>query len=235
MAIERSAPLLSRVKSWQLVGLGISGWITFYSMALLTWGGSSNLIGNTRGGCFAITMTLAGMEAKRYRKGGSNPYGSVPADSMDWLDGTTTQQLNQTIAKVIRGHSFKTEIPHPLESKMGFGVRAVKEGRTVVFETARWTDPVIDLPHVQLTEANRKQILADLAVIVGSGTPDEESQKFVQAHQLQLLAGNDLKNLLASEKATSRALAEKASAPPQPEIPDHGPGGELGGELGQVS
>jgi hypothetical protein len=199
-----SAPLLSRVKSWQLVGLGIAGWLTFYSMALITWSGAwsgcSNLVGNTRGGCFAITMTLAGLEAKRYRRGGVTMGASASADPLDWVNGISTQQLNLTLARAIRGYSFKTEIPHPLESKMGFGVRAVKEGRTVVFETARWTEPVIDLPHVQSTEASRKEILADLAVIVSAGRPDEESQQFVHKHPLQLLVGDELKSLIEKHK-----------------------------------
>ena len=54
-----SAPFLSRVKSWQLIGLGISGWCTLYSVAMITWGASSFKIGNAQGGCFAATMALA--------------------------------------------------------------------------------------------------------------------------------------------------------------------------------
>jgi hypothetical protein len=211
MEVHPSAPLLSRVKSWQLVGLGIAGWLTFYSMALITWSGAwsgcSNLVGNARGGCFAITMTLAGLETKRYRRGGATLGISGAVDPLEWVNGISTQQLNMTLAKVIRGYSFKTEIPHPLESKMGFGVRAVKEGRTVVFETARWTEPVIDLPHVQSTEASRREILADLAVIVCAGKPDEESQKFVHKHSLQFLVGDELKSLIEKQK------------PPTPEPP----------------
>lgn len=195
-----SAPLLSRVKSWQLIGLGISGWLTLYSIALLTWGASSNLIGHAQGGCFAVTMTLAGLEAKRYRRG-------VPMQTvLDWVNGTTTDDLNQTIANVIRRQHFSTEKPHLLEAEMGFGVRAVKDGRTIVFETGRWKEPVVDLPHVQSTEANRREILADLAIIVSAGAPDEESKKFVDAHPLQLLAGNELKSLLKAEKTSASKI-----------------------------
>lgn len=199
MTIRTTAPLLSRVKFWQLVGLGISGWAALYSVAILSWGASSNVIGHAQGGCFAVTMTLAGLEARRYRKGGS-----ISSDPFDWANGTTTEQLNLTIAHVIRRQDFKTEMPHPTESRMGFGVRAVKRGRTFVFETARWREPVIDLNHVQSTEENRKVILADLAIIVGAGTADEETQQFVKSHSLQLLVGKDLKNVLDAEQLSKR-------------------------------
>src|ERR1035438_4416181 len=62
MEVRNSAPLLSQVKSWQLVGLGITGWVTLYSAAIITWGTSSTIVGNTQGGFFAITMCLASLE-----------------------------------------------------------------------------------------------------------------------------------------------------------------------------
>jgi hypothetical protein len=196
MEASVSAPvLLSRIKSWQFVGLGISGWITLYSVAILTWGASSNLIGNAQGGCFATTMTLAGLEASRFKRGGS-----IPVDALQWVEGIPTEHLNQTLTRVMQNQEYQIEASQGLEIEMGFGLRAVKAGRTVVFETGRWKEPVIDLPHAQTTDGNRKRVRADLAVLVGAGTPDEAVQIFVKTHPLQLLAGQELKKLIAAER-----------------------------------
>jgi hypothetical protein len=189
------APLLRRVKSWQLVGLGISGWVTLYSVAIITWGTGSNIIGNAQGGCFAITMTLASLEARRFKTGSPTAPGQLT-----WVGDLTTEQLNQTLKQFMQKQEFRVEAAHATEAQMGFGVRAVGAGRTLVFETAQWKEPVIDLPHVQTTEENRKKVMADLAVIVGVGLPREDAGAFVKSHPLQLLTGNALKNLLAAEK-----------------------------------
>ena len=63
-----SAPLLHRVKSWQLIGLGLTGWATLYSIALINWAACGTIIGNTQGSCFAATMSLASLEARRLKK-----------------------------------------------------------------------------------------------------------------------------------------------------------------------
>jgi len=190
MHATASAPLLTRVKSWQLVGLGLTGWCTLYSIALLTWGPCSLLVGNAQGGCFAASMTLAGFEARRYKKG--------PAVTVDPFTGVTVLQINQAITRAAQKHSFRIEPLHRTELSMGFGVRAVSAGRTLVFETSRWQEPVIDLVRVQGTEENRKKVFADMAVIVGSGTPDENALAFVVMHPIQFLTGEELREMLAA-------------------------------------
>lgn len=194
-----SAPLLSRIKSWQLVGLGISGWIALYSVAILTWGAGSNLIGNTQGGCFAITMTLAGLEARRLKKKDSSP-----ADSLQWISGITTEEVNQTIVQFVKRQAFRVEKSHQSEASMGFAVRAVKAGRTFVFETSRWKEPVIYLPHAKTTEENRKKVLADLAIIVGAGKADDDVKIFVENHSVQLLIETDFKKMMNERPANKK-------------------------------
>jgi hypothetical protein len=191
-----SAPLLTRVKSWQLVGLGLTGWCTLYSIALLTCGPGSLVIGNAQGGCFAISLTLAGVEARRHRKT------AVPV--VDPLNGLTIIQLNQTIVRAAQKHAFRIEPLHRTEMQLGFGVRVVSAGRTLVFETSRWQEPVIDLVRVQGTEENRKKVYADLAVIVGKGRPDENALAFVQKHPVQFLTGKELEEMVAADKATAK-------------------------------
>lgn len=208
MEASVSAPLLSRIKSWQFVGLGISGWVTLYSVAIITWGASSTIIGHAQGGCFATTMTLAGLEASRFRRGNS-----VPANPLQWIEGIPTEQLNQTLTRVMAKQEYRIETTNALDIEMGFGVRAVKAGRTVVFETANWKEPVIDLPHAQSTEGNRIIVRADLAVLVGAGTPDEETRIFAKSHPLQLLAGQELKNMIAAETPPVNKT-ENVSVPP---------------------
>ena len=195
-----SAPLLSRVKSWQLVGLGLSGWCTLYSVALLTWGNSSLLIGNAQGGCFAATMTLAGLDARRYRTGSGTFTGTG-----NWINGLPTEQLNQTLTQILQRQEYYIESPLLVEKEMGFGVRAVKSGRTVVFETARWQEPIINLAHTQTTEENRKKILADIAYIVSRGLPNEEARIFAQSHPIRFLGRRELMEKFAAEKAAAAA------------------------------
>lgn len=195
MAVKISTPLLGRVKSWQLVALGIAGWCTLYSVALLAWGNSSNLIGNTQGGCFAATMTLASLEARRHKKRGSQP-----ADLLQWAGAISTGQLNQILARTMGKQEFRVEPCQRLETELGFGLRVINSGRTMVIETARWKEPVIRLGHAQATEANRKTINADLAVIVGIGTPDEATRTFVKTCPVRLLVGDELKELVDAEK-----------------------------------
>jgi len=202
-----SAPLLSRIKSWQLVGLGISGWVTLYSAAIITWGASSNIVGNAQGGCFATTMTLAGLEASRFKRGDS-----IPADPLQWVHGFPTELFNQTLTQVMQKQEYAIENSTELEIELGFGVRAVKAGRTVVFETSRWKEPVIDLSHALTTESNRKRVRADVAVLVGVGTPDDQTRTFAKSHPLQLLAGQKLKHLIAAEKPPVPKL-ENGSSP----------------------
>jgi hypothetical protein len=192
-----SAPLLSRIKSWQLVGLGLSGWCTLYSVAILTWGASSAVIGNAQGGCFAATMTLAGLETRRYRKV------STP-DFLSWTSGVPTEHLNQTIASAMRKREFRIEADQKNDAALGFGVRAVNSGRTLVFETGRWQEPVIDLEHAQTTEANRRKASADLAIIVGTGKPDPAAKQFVQTVPVQFLVGRELEILLKSEEPAEK-------------------------------
>lgn len=196
-----SAPLLSRVKSWQLVGLGLSGWFTLYSIAIITWGASSSLIGNTQGGCFAATMTLASIETRRHRKGVSAPPGSL-----EWAGTIPTEHLNQTIAQAMRQQGFHIEAGHATGIEMGFGVRVVNAGRTMVFETGRWQEPVIDLRHAEATEENRKKVYADLAIIVGAGKPDEAARTFVRTRPLKFLVGKELKNLFKREKPPAKKV-----------------------------
>jgi hypothetical protein len=194
MEANFSAPLLSRIKSWQLVCLGVSGWVTLYSAAIISWGASSFVVGNAQGGCFATTMTLAGLEVRRYQKGSS-----IPMDPLQWAGGITTEQLNQTLAENLKRQEVRVEAPHPIEADMGFGLRAIKAGRTLVFETGRWKEPVIDLLHAKTTEENRDKIRADLAIIVGAGTPDEDTKLFVNTHKVKLLVGKELKDMFPDE------------------------------------
>ncbi len=189
-----SAPLLSRVKSWQLVGLGISGWITIYSVAILTWGASSTLVGNTQGGCFALTMTLAGWESKRFKL--------PPIDPLQWTHNLSTEAINQALTQFQLAQECLVEKLHPSEVELGFGVRSINTGRAIVFETSRWQEPVIDLQHAQTTEENRKKVLAYRAVIVSAGQPDLAAKQFVKNHPLQLIVGQDLKNLLPPAQPT---------------------------------
>jgi hypothetical protein len=193
-----SAPLLSRVKAWQLIGLGISGWCTLYSVAILTWGASSFFIGNAQGGCFAATMALAGVEAKRHKK-----VMIKPVESLEWTGAITTEYLNQSITAILRTREFVIEASKPSEKEMGFGVRGVNSGRTVVFETARWKEPLIDLQHVRNTEENRRNVCANHAVIVSVGSPDEEARAFVQNCPIEFFGGDQLKEMLAGEKPDS--------------------------------
>jgi len=199
MEVKVCAPLLSRVKSWQLVALGISGWCTLYSVAILAWGTSSNLIGNMQGGCFAATMTLASVEANRHKK--RRP---APIDPLQWVSSVSTGELNQILARTMEKREFRVEACHRLETEMGFGLRAINSGRTMVFETARWQEPVIDLRHAQTTEANRKSMFADLAIIVGIGKPDEEVRSFVQTCAVKLLVGKELTALVAADKRAAQ-------------------------------
>jgi hypothetical protein len=189
-----SAPLLSRVKSWQLVGLGISGWCTLYSVAIITSGAGNALIGNAQGGCFAATMTLAGCEARRFKRSTA-----TPVDPLQWVTSVSTEQINQTITQSLKKNELRVEPCQPMEKELGFGVRAVNAGRTLVFETSRWKNPVIDLAHAQTTEENRKKVSAHQAVIVGAGTPDEDARMFAKTHPVNFLAGKELKQLLIKE------------------------------------
>ena len=169
METYASAPLLSRIKSWQLIGLGISGWFTLYSAALITWsawGARSVAIGNAQGGCFAATMALASVEARRYRKTAPSP-----EDPLQWGSGISTEHLNLAIEQTMLQREFRVEPCHELETKLGFSVRAINAGRSIVFETARWKEPVIDMLHAQVTEENRTKVSAARAVIVGAVIP----------------------------------------------------------------
>lgn len=199
MDAQISAPLLSRVKSWQLIGLGVSGWCTLYSVAIITWGASSNLIGNTQGGAFAATMTLASFEAKRHQKGGAPIF-----NSLQWINSIPTEHLNQTIAQAMRKQEFRIETSSVTETEMGFGVRAVNAGRTMVFETGRWKEPVIDLRHAQSTEENRKKVFADLAIIVSAGKPDDDAKNFIRTQPIRFLIGKKLKSLLRDDNLPSK-------------------------------
>ena len=205
-----SAPLLSRVKSWQLIGLGLSGWCTLYSVAVITWGASSVTIGNAQGGCFAITMTLAGFETRRYKK--AIP---IPEDPLQWIGGVSTEQLTQTIAQTMQSREFRVEPCQALETELGFGVRAINAGRTMVFETNRWKEPVIDEFHAQTTEENRKKVSAARAIIVGAGKPDEGALTFAKTHAISFLAGKELKDMFTVVKP----MDEKAGTAPRPKTP----------------
>ena len=206
MEANFSAPLLSRTKSWPLVCLGISGWVTLYSVAIISWGASSCVIGNTQGGCFAAAMTLAGLEVRRFQKGSS-----TPMDPLQWVGGITTEQLNLTLAQNLRKQELLVEAPHPIEADLGFGLRAVKAGRTLAFETGRWKEPVIDLLHAKTTEENRSKIRADVAIIVGAGKPDEDTQAFVNTHKVTLLVGKELRDMFPDEKPPDKNLESKPS------------------------
>jgi hypothetical protein len=209
MAVITPAPLLSRIKSWQLVWLGISGWIALYSVAILSWGGCSFLVGNSQGGCFATAMTLAGVEARRFQR-----KNMIPLDPLQWTGSISTEQLNQAVAESLRKQELMVEGLHPYEISLGFGLRAVKAGRTFVFETARWREPVIDLLHAQTTEENRTKVRADIAIIVSAGKPDQETQVFVKSHPVKLLAGKELRAVFPEEKPQ-----EKPSEPkPDPKL-----------------
>ncbi|HTL72175.1 MAG TPA: hypothetical protein VL863_02640 [bacterium] len=187
----KTAPILSRVKSWQLVGLGISGWVALYSAAVISWGASSLIVGNAQGGCFAVTMTLAGLEARRFQKPAF-----AAADPLQWTGAFTIEEVNQAIAKTLKSQDVRVESPHPLEAQMGFGVRAINGGRTLLFETERWREPVIDLAHATATDENRKKVYADQAIIVGAGKPDEAARGFVATHPaIKFLIGEELKGL----------------------------------------
>ena len=194
MATPDSASVLNKIKSWQLVSFGISGWITFYSMALISWGASSAIIGHTQGGFFAVTMTLAGVEASRLKKGNQ-----ASTDPLQWAREFTTEQVNSSIYQAMKKQEFLVELPHRIEAEMGIGLRTVKAGRTMVFETGRWQEPVIDVNHARTTDENRKQLRADYAIIVSVGAPDADAQAFVKTHPIQLLAGKELKAMLGAE------------------------------------
>src|SRR5277367_4922754 len=105
METSISAPLLRQIKSWQLICLGISGWVTIYSVAIIYWGANSFVVGNTQGGSFAAVMTLSGLEARRRQKGSVNP--------LQWADGITTEQLNVALIRTLQDNELVLEALHP--------------------------------------------------------------------------------------------------------------------------
>lgn len=195
MRASISAPLLYRLKFWQLIGLGVTGWVTLYSIAVINWAGCSAIVGNAQGGCFATTMALAGLEARRLKKN----KGECEHDALHWADNIPTFQLNQTLERIQQQKGFTVEAIQHHEMDTGFGVRTVKEGRTFVFETSRWREPTIDLRHAQTTDENRKMAKADRAVIVSTGVPDEDTKIFVKSTALDLLIGEELQTLIEGE------------------------------------
>jgi len=214
MESNPSAPLLSRIKSWQLFWLGISGWVTLYSAAIISWGASSFVVGNAQGGSFAAVMTLAGCEVKRFKRGRAT-------DQLQWAGGITTEHLNETLTLALQKNELRLEALHPMEAAMGFGLRAVKAGRTFLFETGRWKEPVIDLRHAKTTEENRNKTSADFAIIVGAGTPDEETKIFANTHPVKLLVGKELRDMFADEKPPveimeTRPILASGVRPPRP-------------------
>lgn len=207
-----AAPLLSRVKSWQLIGLGISGWCTLYSVAIITWsawGARSITIGHAQGACFALAMALASFEVKRYKKPAP-----IPEDPLRWVSGVSTEHLNQTLAQAMQQRELRVEPCHALETELGIGVHAINAGRIMIFETARWKEPVIDAAHVQTTEENRKKVFAARAIIVGVGNPDQDAQDFAKALSVSFLGGTELKEMLVEKPA-----GEKAHRPGIPLVP----------------
>ena len=84
-------------------------------------------------------MTLASLEASRHKK-----RGSTPTDPLQWTSNVSTAQLNQILARTMEKREFRVEPCHRLEIELGFGLRVINTGRTMVFETARWKDPVVD-------------------------------------------------------------------------------------------
>jgi hypothetical protein len=199
METSISAPLLRQIKSWQLICLGISGWVTLYSVAIIYWGASSFVVGNTQGGSFAAVMTLAGLDSKRRQKSSM--------DLLQWAGGITTEELNLALTKTLQENKLFLEALHPSEAQMGFGLRAVKSGRTFLFETGRWKEPVIDLLHAIITEENRNISNADFAIIVGAGTPDEDTKIFANTHAVKLLVGEELKAIFTDEKPSDKSAA----------------------------
>jgi hypothetical protein len=198
----KTAPILSRVKYWQLVGLGITGWVTLYSAAIISWGASSMVVGNAQGGCFAVTMTLAGLEVRRFQK-----LAPTPVDPLQWTCGITTPQVNQVVAQHLKQQELRVETPHAAEAKLGFGVRAISAGRTLMFETEHWQKPVIDQQHVANTDENRKKVYADQAIIVGAGEPDAGAQGYVATHPaIKFLMGQELKNLFPADKIIKKTV-----------------------------
>jgi hypothetical protein len=196
MEASISTPLHRQIKSWQLVCLGISGWVTLYSAAIISWGASSFIIGNAQGGSFAAVMTLAGSDVKRRQRGS--------LDLLQWAGGVSTEQLNLALTKTLQKNELLLEAVHPVDAEMGFGLRAVKAGRTFLFETSRWKEPVIDLLHARTTEENRNKSNADFAIIVGAGTPDEDTKIFASTHPVKLLVGKDLKDIFTDEKPSGK-------------------------------
>lgn len=198
MVMRISAPLLKRLKTWQLVCFGVSGWLALYSAAMINWTNWSGLVGNAQGGCFATVMTLAGVEVRRFKRRDAYDH------HLDWATGLTTAQINVNLARLMQKQEFRVETPSLIESQAGFGVRAVNTGRTVVFETARWSELIIGLEHVKDTENNRQKVLANVAVIVGIGKPDEETSCFVKSHPIQLLVDAEFRDMIQSEKNGNR-------------------------------
>lgn len=190
-----SAPLLCRVKPWQLIGLGLTGWVTLYSITLINWAACSAFVTNTQGGLFAATMTLASFEARRAKRNKDESEN----DALHWADAIPTFQLNQTLERIQQKNGFKAEPLYLHETEMGFGVRVVKEGRTFLFETSRWKEPTVDLLHAKTTDENRRIAKADRAVIVSTGIPDADTKLFVKSNSLELLAGKDLQSLIEAE------------------------------------
>ncbi len=197
MKASISGSLLRQIKSWQLVCFGISGWVTIYSVAIIYWGASSFVVGNTQGGSFAAVMSLSALEARRRQKGSVNP--------LEWANGITTEQLNVALIRTLQENELVLEALHPSEAQMGFSLHAVKAGRTFLFETGRWKEPVIDLPHLKTTEENRSKSNADFAIIVGAGTPSEETKIFAKTHPVKLLVGEELKAIFTNEKSSDKS------------------------------
>lgn len=186
-----TAPFLSRVKSWQLVALGFSGWCTFYSIALVA---GSAFAGHIQGGCFAASMTLAGVESRRFRRI------EAPANTLSWIQSMPTEELNRTLAQVLEQQEFYVESTSTAEKEMGFGVRAVKSGRTIVFETDGWHEPIITLAHLEATEKNRQKVFADIAYVVSLGVPDVEAKAFANSHPIRFLGRSDLLAKFSAEQ-----------------------------------
>jgi len=174
---------------------------------MITWGAASFRIGHAQGACFAAAMVLAGIEARRYKK----PL-PTPVDPLQWASAMSTEDLNQAVAQAVLQREFRVEPCALLETELGFGVRAVNSGRTMVFETARWKEPVIDVPHVQTTEENRKRVAAARAIIVGAGNPDPDARIFARTHPVSFLCGKELKDLFT----VAKPLVDKAGATQRP-------------------
>jgi hypothetical protein len=203
---EPSAPILNRIAGWQLLALGLGGWVALYSSATVNFQkGLAELTGHAQGVCFACVMVLGGGEARKRKR--ARDHKAKLNNALKWVGEMSDTRFEEQLSMHFHRLEYRLESMDDAHRAMGFGLRVVRDGRTTFVHTGFWRAGNVDGERLaRLAEGSDiESLAADRVLLLTRAEVSETTRKRMSSNSWTVVSGMEFAKMTRNFQVTSEA------------------------------